>query len=159
MSATDAATRSRSLRTTDLEDVLLADSSLVNAHRKAIDYLLRLEPDRFLFGFATNAGLTTAAEVPDGGWERTSGTRFQGHFFGHDDISALAQAYAGTTQETEKAELLAKLSTAVHGLKLAQAAYARRTLRTPATYRRSRSTCRPTRATISSSRSTTCTRS
>ncbi|MDQ0573875.1 glycoside hydrolase family 127 protein [Agromyces albus] len=123
MSATDAASRSRSLRATDLGDVLLIDPYLVNAHQKMVDYLLRLEPDRFLSGFATNAGLTPTAEGPYGGWERTSGTRFQGHFFGHY-VSALSQAYAGSTQDAEKARLLAKLTTAVNGLKFAQAAYA-----------------------------------
>jgi uncharacterized protein len=123
MSATDAASRSRSVRTAALEDVVLADPYLVNAHRMMVDYLLRLEPDRFLHGFATNAGLTPAAESPYGGWERTSGTRFQGHFFGHY-VSALSQAYAGATQEAQKARLLARLTTAVNGLKSAQAAYA-----------------------------------
>ncbi|WP_157001817.1 beta-L-arabinofuranosidase domain-containing protein [Agromyces laixinhei] len=116
------ASTSISLEETELSEVLLADPYLVNSNQKMIEYLLSLDPERFLYAFATEAGLPTSAE-PYGGWERTSGTRFQGHFFGHY-ISALSQAYATTTDEPTKAALLAKLTTAVDGLDRAQDAYA-----------------------------------
>ncbi|MFB2585565.1 beta-L-arabinofuranosidase domain-containing protein [Herbiconiux liukaitaii] len=107
---------------TDLSEVLLEDPYLVNGNQKMVDYLLTLDPERFLSGFYTQAGLPTTAE-PYGGWERTSGTRFQGHFFGHL-ISALSQAYSSSTDPTEKAALLEKLTIAIDGLERAQTAYA-----------------------------------
>lgn len=107
---------------TDLSEVLLEDPYLVNSNDKMVEYLLSLDPERFLNGFYAQAGLTPTAPAY-GGWERTSGTRFQGHFFGHY-ISALSQAYATETDATIKAQLLAKLTTAVEGLDAAQTAYA-----------------------------------
>ncbi|WP_461474581.1 beta-L-arabinofuranosidase domain-containing protein [Microbacterium sp. HJ5] len=118
----EGASTSLYLETTELDQVLLEDPYLVNGNEKMIDYLLSLDPDRFLHAFYTQAGLPSTA-TPYGGWERTSGTRFQGHFFGHY-ISALSQAYATTTEPATKAALLAKLTTAVDGLKNAQTAYA-----------------------------------
>lgn len=118
----EGASTSIYLEETDLDEVLLEDPYLVNGNEKMVDYLLSLDPERFLVAFNTQAGLPTTAQ-PYGGWERTSGTRFQGHFFGHY-ISALSQAYATTTEPTTKAALLAKLTTAVDGLKAAQTAYA-----------------------------------
>lgn len=107
---------------TDLSEVLLEDPYLVNSNQKMVDYLLTLDPERFLNGFYTQAGLPTTAPAY-GGWERTSGTRFQGHFFGHY-MSALSQAYSTTTDASVKAQLLAKLTAAVDGLKRVQDAYA-----------------------------------
>lgn len=110
------------LEETALGEVLLEDPYLVNGNDKMVAYLLSLEPERFLHSFYTQAGLPATAQ-PYGGWERTSGTRFQGHFFGHY-ISALSQAYATTTEPATKAAVLAKLTTAVEGLDAAQTAYA-----------------------------------
>ena len=107
---------------TDLDEVLLEDPYLVNSNQKMVDYLLSLDPERFLQGFYSQAGLPTTVQ-PYGGWERTSGTRFQGHFFGHY-ISALSQAYATSTDAPTKAKLLSKLTTAVDGLARSQAAFA-----------------------------------
>jgi DUF1680 family protein/putative cell wall-binding protein len=106
----------------DLSEVLLQDAYLVNGDQKMVDYLLTLDPERFLTGFYTEAGLPPTAEAY-GGWERTSGTRFQGHFFGHF-MSALSQAYASSTDPAEKAALLRKLTSAVDGLDRVQTAYA-----------------------------------
>ncbi|KQP56574.1 beta-L-arabinofuranosidase domain-containing protein [Agreia sp. Leaf283] len=119
---TDASAESPFLDATGLDQVLLEDPYLVNGNQKMIDYLLSLDPEKFLNGFYTQAGLPVTAD-PYGGWERTSGVRFQGHFFGHY-ISALSQSYSTTTDATTKAALLAKLTTAVSGLKKAQDAYA-----------------------------------
>ncbi|WP_127818545.1 beta-L-arabinofuranosidase domain-containing protein [Microbacterium sp. CPCC 204701] len=107
---------------TALGDVLLEDPYLVNGNRKMVEYLLSLDPERFLHGFYTQAGLPTTAQ-PYGGWERTTGTRFQGHFFGHF-MSALSQAYASEADLAIKAQLLAKLTTAIDGVERAQTAYA-----------------------------------
>lgn len=107
---------------TPLSDVLLEDPYVVNGNQKMVEYLLSLDPERFLHGFYTQAGLPTTAE-PYGGWERTTGTRFQGHFFGHF-MSALSQAYASEADPVIKAQLLAKLTTAIDGVERAQTAYA-----------------------------------
>lgn len=118
----DGASTSIYLEETALSEVMLEDPYLVNGNVKMIEYLVSLDPERFLYSFYTQAGLPTSAQ-PYGGWERTSGTRFQGHFFGHY-ISALSQAYATTTDPEIKAQLLAKLTTAIDGLDRAQRAYA-----------------------------------
>lgn len=105
-----------------LEQVTVNDEYLVNAQNLTVDYLLSLEPERFLNGFYTLAGLPTTAPAY-GGWEATSGTRFSGHFAGHF-VSALAQAYSTEQDAATKAKLLAKLTAMVDGLKKAQTAYA-----------------------------------
>jgi DUF1680 family protein len=106
----------------ELDEVLLEDPYLVNGNQKMVDYLLTLDPERFLTGFYTQAGLPATAEAY-GGWERTTGARFQGHFFGHF-MSALSQAYASSTDPAQKAALLEKLTAAVDGLERTQTAYA-----------------------------------
>lgn len=106
-----------------LSEVQLEDPYLLNSGQKMVDYLLTLDPQRFLYSFNIQAGLPTGDVQPYGGWERTTGARFQGHFFGHY-ISALSQAYASATDADTKQRLLGKLTTAVEGLKAAQSAYA-----------------------------------
>ncbi len=110
------------LESTNLSEVLLEDPYLVNSNDKMVAYLLSLDPEKFLRGFYDQAGIASTTPAY-GGWERLSGTRFSGHFFGHY-ISALSQAYATETDATIKAQLLAKLTTAVEGLDAAQTAYA-----------------------------------
>lgn len=109
---------------TDLNEVLVGDPYLQNSRTKMVDWLLTLDPKRFLYSFDQLSGIPTTAQ-PYGGWERTTGARFQGHFFGHF-LSALSQAYATETDATRKAQLLEKLTTAVDGLKAAQDAYAQK---------------------------------
>ncbi|MDQ1123551.1 beta-L-arabinofuranosidase domain-containing protein [Microbacterium trichothecenolyticum] len=109
---------------TDLNEVLVTDPYLQNSNAKMVDWLLTLDPKRFLYSFDQLAGIPTSAQ-PYGGWERTTGARFQGHFFGHF-VSALSQAYSTETDAGRKAQLLAKLTTAVDGLAAAQAAYAQK---------------------------------
>ncbi|MDQ0649674.1 DUF1680 family protein [Microbacterium natoriense] len=106
-----------------LENLEVTDAYLDNANGKTIDYLLSLDPEKFLYSWYTQAGLTPTTDSGYGGWERSSGTRFTGHFFGHY-ISALSQAYATTTDAGIKAQLLAKLTSAVEGLKRCQEAWA-----------------------------------
>lgn len=106
-----------------LENVTLADDYLLNANQKTIDYLLSLDPEKFLYSWYLQAGLTPTTATGYGGWERSTGARFQGHFFGHY-ISALSQAYATTSDASVKAQLSAKLTAAVDGLKRCQDAWA-----------------------------------
>jgi DUF1680 family protein len=106
-----------------LENLEITDEYLENANGKTIDYLLSLDPEKFLYSWYTQAGLTPTTSSGYGGWERSTGTRFTGHFFGHY-ISALSQAYATTTDAGIKAQLLAKLTSAVEGLKSCQDAWA-----------------------------------
>ena len=106
-----------------MKDVTLEDAYLVNAAQKENDYLLSLSADKFLYYFYNTAGLTPTASESYGGWERGSGNNFRGHMFGHY-MSALSQAYMGTADATEKAELLKEIKTAVNGLKECQDAYA-----------------------------------
>lgn len=106
-----------------LENLEVTDAYLDNANGKTIDYLLSLDPEKFLYPWYTQAGLTPTTDSGYGGWERSSGTRFTGHFFGHY-ISALSQAYATTTDADIKAQLVAKLTSAVEGLKRCQEAWA-----------------------------------
>jgi len=106
-----------------LSQVQLDDPYLLNSGQKMVDYLLSLDPQRFLYSFNIEAGLPTGDAQPYGGWERTTGARFQGHFFGHY-ISALSQAYASEKDSDTQQRLLDKLTTAVEGLKTVQSAYA-----------------------------------
>lgn len=111
------------LEDTHLEDVHVHDPYLENLHELNVDYLLSLDAAKFLYSWYVEAGLTPPTQTGYGGWERDSGTRFQGHFFGHY-ITALAQSYASEEDAEVKAELLAELTTAVDGLAETQAAYA-----------------------------------
>ncbi|MBS1906446.1 MAG: glycoside hydrolase family 127 protein [Actinobacteria bacterium] len=119
----EGAVTSQYLLDAGMENVTVTDGYLENANGKTIDYLLSLDPEKFLYSWYKQAGLTPTTTSGYGGWERDSGTRFQGHFFGHY-ISALSQAYATTTDAGVKGQLLDKLTHAVNGLKACQDAYA-----------------------------------
>ncbi|MEE6274342.1 beta-L-arabinofuranosidase domain-containing protein [Georgenia sp. MJ206] len=116
------------LEDTHLEDVDVHDPYLDNLNELNVEYLLSLDPAKFLYSWYVQAGLTPPTATGYGGWERASGTRFQGHFFGHY-ITALAQAYTTETDPAVRQQLLDKLTIAVDGLAETQAAYA---LRDPA---------------------------
>jgi DUF1680 family protein len=60
-------------------------------------------PDRLLSIFRANAGLDTRGAEPVGSWENATGY-LRGHYAGHF-MSMLAQAYAGTGDETYKQKL------------------------------------------------------
>jgi DUF1680 family protein len=63
------------------------------------EYLLSLEPDRFLHMFRVTAGLPSDAE-PYGGWERPT-VEVRGHSLGHY-LSAISLLYASTGEEELK---------------------------------------------------------
>lgn len=106
-----------------IENVALADGYLMNAAQKENDYLLSMNAKKFLYEFYKVSGLTPPTEEGYQGWERSNGTNFRGHTFGHY-MSALSQAYKGTKDESEKAKLLQEIRDAVEGLKECQDAYA-----------------------------------
>lgn len=106
-----------------IENVTLADSYLLNAAQKENDYLLSMTSKKFLYEFYRVSGLTPPTEEGYQGWERSNGTNFRGHTFGHY-MSALSQAYVGAKNAEEKAALLAQIRDAVEGLKECQDAYA-----------------------------------
>ncbi len=104
-------------------NVTLADSYLVNAAQKENDYLLSMTSKKFLYEFYRVSGLTPPTEEGYQGWERSNGTNFRGHTFGHY-MSALSQAYVGAKNAEEKAGFLTQIQDAVEGLKECQDAYA-----------------------------------
>jgi len=75
----------------DLSDVRLLDGPFKHAMDLDHDYLLSLEPDRFLARFRTESGLQPRAEGY-GGWEAET---ISGHSLGHY-LSALALMYRAT---------------------------------------------------------------
>jgi uncharacterized protein len=108
-----------------MENVTLADSYLLNASRKNIDYLLTFDTDRLLVEFRKTAGLDTRGKANYGGWEAGygQGTRFTGHFVGHY-ISALSQTYRATNATAEeKTQIGIKLKALVDGVREAQLSY------------------------------------
>ncbi|HJQ35088.1 MAG TPA: beta-L-arabinofuranosidase domain-containing protein [Pyrinomonadaceae bacterium] len=87
----------------DLADVRLLDGPFRQAQERDASYLLRLEPDRMLHNFRTNAGLKPKAPVY-GGWESQEpwvSIRCHGHTLGHY-LSACALMFAATGDERFK---------------------------------------------------------
>lgn len=64
-------------------------------------YLLSLDPDRLLYSFRANVGLSTSNAAPYGGWE-APGVQLRGHFVGHY-LSACSLMYASTGDPQLKA--------------------------------------------------------
>lgn len=106
-----------------IANVALADSYLTHAAQKENEYLLSLSSKKFLYEFYVVSGLTPPTTDRYQGWERSNGTNFRGHTFGHY-MSALSQAYEGTQDAGTKEKLLAEIRDAVNGLKECQDAYA-----------------------------------
>ncbi len=79
-----------------LRDVRLLDGPFKHAQQLDLNYLLSLEPDRFLHNFRTNAGLEPKAPIY-GGWN-------SGHAFGHY-LSALSMMYQSTGDARIKQKL------------------------------------------------------
>lgn len=83
-----------------LNDVRLLDSPFKAAQATDLDYLLQLEPDRFLSWFRKEAGLPSKAEVYHG-WEDRG---VAGHSLGHY-LSALSAMWQATGDERLKARI------------------------------------------------------
>ena len=75
----------------DLQDVRLLDSPFKQAMQRDADYLLRLEPDRFLSGYRSEAGLVPKG-AKYGGWEQRG---IAGEMLGHY-LSACSEMFAST---------------------------------------------------------------
>ncbi|MXG90143.1 beta-L-arabinofuranosidase domain-containing protein [Nocardioides flavescens] len=104
--------------------VSLADSYLVNATQQEQQYLLELEPKKFLYWNYRVAGLPAPADSDYGGWEDKDnpGGNFRGHAFGHY-MSALAMAWSSAPDQATRSALRAKIVESVDGLAEVQAAY------------------------------------
>ncbi|HEX8023923.1 beta-L-arabinofuranosidase domain-containing protein [Mucilaginibacter sp.] len=87
----------------NLSDVRLLDGPFKHAMEKDGEWLLSLQPDRFLHRFRENAGLKPKAEIY-GGWE-TGGV--SGHSLGHY-LSACSMMYAasGDTRFKQKTDYI-----------------------------------------------------
>ncbi|MDR0835222.1 MAG: glycoside hydrolase family 127 protein [Tannerella sp.] len=94
-----------------LQDVRLLDSPFKTALEADKEYLLSLEPDRFLNRFHLNAGLPVKGAIY-GGWEKTGVSGFS---FGHY-LSAMAMLYAATGD----AEMKTKTDYCINELKRCQ---------------------------------------
>ncbi len=95
-----------------LSDVRLLDGPFKHAQQLDMQYMLSLEPDRFLHNFRTNAGLAAKAPIY-GGWESAGvGGQTLGHY-----LSALSMMY----QSTGDARVKEKLDYTVSELALCQA--------------------------------------
>ncbi|MGD0326865.1 MAG: beta-L-arabinofuranosidase domain-containing protein [Terriglobia bacterium] len=75
-----------------LEDVTLLDGPFKEAMQRDGAYLLKLDPDRFLYYFRVTAGLQSKAPIY-GGWEAHVG-RMLGHY-----LSACSMMYASTRDQ------------------------------------------------------------
>ncbi len=104
-------------------DVILYDDFLVNAEAKDIEYLLSLEPERFLYNWYKTSGLEPTMESYENSWEQTEGNTFRGHMFGHY-MSALSQAYNAKKDGLVGQQLLAKITACVEGIARCQKSYA-----------------------------------
>lgn len=74
-----------------LSEVHLLDGPYANAHKIAVDYLLKVDSDRLLHSFRIHSGLKPKGEIY-GGWENSG---LAGHSLGHF-LTACAQEYAAT---------------------------------------------------------------
>ncbi len=83
----------------NLKDVTLLDGPFKEAMERDRRYLHDLNPDRFLYTWRKQAGLS-APGTPYGGWERPS-CEVRGHTLGHY-LSACSLMYASTGDETLK---------------------------------------------------------
>lgn len=74
-----------------LNNIRITDGPFLHAQNMDKNWLLSMDPDRFLSGFRSEAGLKT--DVPRyGGWENSGAS---GHAFGHY-LSAMSMMYAST---------------------------------------------------------------
>lgn len=82
------------------ESVLMLDAFCVNAFKKEIEYLKKIDIERLLAGFYENAGITSG-KIRYGGWENSL---IGGHTMGHF-LTAISQTYANAACKKEDKEL------------------------------------------------------
>lgn len=83
-------------------DVRLLDGLFKQTQEANLGYLQRLDPNRLLHNFRTNAGISTNAQ-PLGGWEKPD-CELRGHFAGGHFLSACALMYGSTGDRSIKAK-------------------------------------------------------
>ena len=86
-----------------LQDVQLLDGPFRDAMLRDKVYLLSLDPDRLLYTFRVNYGLSTSNAAPYGGWEGPS-VQLRGHIMGHY-LSACSLMYGSTGDPLLKARV------------------------------------------------------
>ncbi len=102
---------------TDMSETAVLDPYAQNALEKEISYLLSLEPDRLLYNFRENAGISVKNASRYGGWEDSL---IAGHTMGHY-LTAIAQAYAnGGTSEASKKLLDTRIKVMINSLQECQ---------------------------------------
>ncbi|WP_283680452.1 beta-L-arabinofuranosidase domain-containing protein [Lentilactobacillus sp. Marseille-Q4993] len=104
-------------------NVILKDKEILGYQKNTQQYLLDLDPNKFLVNFYNVAGINSLANVESyGGWERSDDANFRGHFFGHY-MSALSQSIAEVHDANTQEKLIEKLRQSVDGIVAAQNAY------------------------------------
>lgn len=86
-----------------LQDVQVLGGPFRYATLRDKAYLLSLDPDRLLYTFRANYGLSTSNATPYGGWEAPS-VQLRGHIMGHY-LSACSLMYASTGDPLLKARV------------------------------------------------------
>lgn len=86
-----------------LQDVQLLDGPFRDAMLRDKAYLLSMDPNRLLYNFRVNYGMSTSNAVPYGGWE-APGVQVRGHIMGHY-LSACSLMYASTGDPQLKARI------------------------------------------------------
>jgi DUF1680 family protein len=76
----------------DLSKVKLGDGRWVENQQRTVNYLHDVDPERLLYVFRANHGLSTNGAQPNGGWDATD-FPFRSHVQGHF-LTAWAQCYA-----------------------------------------------------------------
>jgi len=113
------------LQTIPTSQIIITDEELRKAQNNCVNYLLSLEPERFLYEIYKVAELEPMTEEGYQGWERSDKMNFRGHFFGHY-ISSLSLALGTVKEEEVRTKLLDKLTIAVNGLRSAQIEYGKK---------------------------------
>lgn len=108
----------------DFNQVTITDNDLKKRRDNTVAYLLKLDPQRFLYEFYKVAGLKPKTDQGYGGWERSDQVNFRGHFFGHY-LSALSQALSSVDDDNTREKLLNLLIECLDGLQTVQSAYAK----------------------------------
>ena len=106
-----------------LSDVTLEDPFLSAAQAAGANYLLNLEPQKFLYNFYEVAGVNQPEENSPyaESWEDPEGWNFRGHMFGHY-MSSLALQHSYAT-DAEKPEYKERIDEVLTGLEAASSAW------------------------------------
>ncbi|WP_400243668.1 beta-L-arabinofuranosidase domain-containing protein [Niallia sp. JL1B1071] len=113
------------MRAIPTEQIIIKDEELRRAQDNCVNYLLSLEPERFLYEIYKVAELDPMTEEGYQGWERSDKMNFRGHFFGHY-ISSLSLALGTVKEEEVRKKLRNKLLIAIEGLSSAQIEYGKK---------------------------------